>query len=30
VQALVRMIVLCPACHQVKHLGLANVQGLPG
>src|SRR6266542_1675317 len=27
VQALVRMIALCPACHQVKHLGLANVQG---
>ncbi len=27
VQLLVRMIALCPACHQVKHLGLANVQG---
>jgi hypothetical protein len=27
VQALVRMIALCPACHQVKHLGFANVQG---
>jgi hypothetical protein len=21
------MIVLCPACHQAKHMGLANVQG---
>jgi hypothetical protein len=27
VQLLVRMIALCPACHQVKHIGLANVQG---
>jgi hypothetical protein len=27
VQALVRMIALCPACHHVKHLGLANVKG---
>jgi hypothetical protein len=27
VQALVRMIALCPVCHQVKHLWLANVQG---
>jgi hypothetical protein len=27
VQLLVRMIALCPDCHQVKHLGLANVQG---
>jgi hypothetical protein len=27
VQALVRMIALCPACHQVKHIGLANAQG---
>jgi hypothetical protein len=27
VQTLVRMIALCPACHQVKHIGLANVQG---
>jgi hypothetical protein len=27
VQLLVRMIALCPACHEVKHLGLANVQG---
>ncbi len=27
VQALVRMIALCPACHQVKHLGFANVKG---
>ena len=26
-QALVRMIGLCPACHQVKHFGLANVRG---
>jgi hypothetical protein len=27
VQALVRMIASCPACHQVKHIGLANVKG---
>ncbi len=27
VQLLVRMIALCPACHQVKHIGLANVKG---
>jgi hypothetical protein len=26
-QMLVRMIALCPACHQVKHIGLANVKG---
>jgi hypothetical protein len=26
-QLLVRMIALCPACHQVKHLGFANVKG---
>ena len=26
-QTLVGMIALCPACHQVKHLGLANVRG---
>src|SRR6266487_2075486 len=27
VQLLVRMIALCPVCHQVKHIGLANGQG---
>ena len=27
VQRLVRMIALCPDCHQVKHMGLANVKG---
>jgi hypothetical protein len=27
VQLLVRMIALRPACHQVKHIGLANVKG---
>jgi hypothetical protein len=27
VQLLVRMIALCPDCHQVKHIGLANVRG---
>jgi hypothetical protein len=26
-QVLVRMIALCPACHQVKHFGLANLRG---
>jgi hypothetical protein len=26
-QTLVGMIGLCPACHQVKHFGLANVRG---
>jgi len=27
VQRLVRMIALCPACHEVKHIGLAGVRG---
>jgi hypothetical protein len=27
VQRLERMIALCPSCHQVKHFGLAEVQG---
>lgn len=27
VQRLVRMIALCPACHEVKHIGLAEVRG---
>jgi hypothetical protein len=27
IQALVRMIALCPACHQVNHFGLAEVRG---
>lgn len=27
IQTLERMIALCPACHQVKHFGLAEVQG---
>jgi hypothetical protein len=27
VQRLVRMIALCPACHEVKHVGLAGVKG---
>jgi len=27
VQRLVRMIALCPACHEVKHIGLANIKG---
>ncbi len=27
VQKLVRMIALCPACHEVKHIGLAGVRG---
>jgi hypothetical protein len=27
VQLLIRMIALCPACHEVKHLGFANVKG---
>ncbi len=27
VQALVRMIALCPDCHQVKHIGLASIHG---
>ena len=27
VQRLVRLTALCPPCHQVKHIGLANVQG---
>ena len=26
-QTLVKMIALCPQCHQVKHAGLANVNG---
>jgi hypothetical protein len=27
VQRLVRMIALCPACHEVKHIGLAGIKG---
>lgn len=27
VQRLVRMIALCPACHEVKHIGLAGMKG---
>lgn len=27
VQTLVRTIALCPACHEVKHFGLANLKG---
>jgi hypothetical protein len=26
-QILVRMIALCPACHEVKHIGLAGIRG---
>lgn len=26
-QTLVRMISLCPACHEVKHIGFAGIQG---
>jgi hypothetical protein len=26
-RALVRMIALCPACHEVKHMGLAGIKG---
>lgn len=26
-QRLVRMIALCPACHEVKHIGLAQMRG---
>jgi hypothetical protein len=27
VQRLVRMIALCPACHEVKHIGFAEIKG---
>lgn len=27
VQKLVRLIALCPACHEVKHIGLAEMKG---
>lgn len=27
VQRLIRMVALCPACHEVKHIGLAGVRG---
>jgi hypothetical protein len=27
VQKLVRLVALCPACHEVKHIGLAGVHG---
>ena len=27
IQKLVRLIALCPACHEVKHIGLASVRG---
>jgi hypothetical protein len=26
-QTLVRMVALCPACHEVKHMGLAGLRG---
>ena len=28
VQKLVRLIALCPLCHQVKHMGLSKMRGL--
>ncbi len=27
VQTLVGLLALCPACHEVKHMGLANIRG---
>lgn len=27
IQKLVRLIALCPSCHEVKHIGLASVRG---
>jgi hypothetical protein len=27
IQKLVRLVALCPACHEVKHIGLAGVRG---
>lgn len=27
IQKLVRLIALCPACHEVKHIGFANTRG---
>jgi hypothetical protein len=30
VQRLVRLIALCPSCHEVKHLGLAGMRGRRG
>lgn len=27
IQKLLRMVALCPACHEVKHIGLAEVKG---
>lgn len=30
IQKLERMIALCPSCHEVKHIGLANVRGRYG
>jgi cytochrome c2 len=27
VQQLLRLIALCPACHTVKHIGMANIRG---
>jgi hypothetical protein len=27
VQRLVRLIALCPSCHECKHIGFANVRG---
>jgi hypothetical protein len=28
IQKLIRMIALCPTCHQVKHIGLSEMKGL--
>ena len=30
VQKLVRLVALCPSCHEVKHIGLAGVRGHSG
>ncbi len=30
IQTLVRLIALCPSCHEVKHIGLAGVRGRQG
>jgi len=27
IQKLIRMIALCPSCHEVKHIGLATIRG---
>ena len=30
IQKLVKLVALCPSCHEVKHMGLAGIRGRAG